>query len=164
MDDGNHPDQLSQRKLLLPVISEGYASTKFQGGPDKEDVIKVGLMADVAGNKTIKSAHFFSSQVNARVEEQALVEEITAKPVTTARTTSTPRPRTTTSTTTASWRRTTTTIEPPIVESYERIPDKIPQSIIEKYALRPQFAVPIARDPEESIYTTRRPPGNVRSL
>ena len=26
--------QISERKLLLPIISEGYASTNFQGGPN----------------------------------------------------------------------------------------------------------------------------------
>jgi len=48
--------QISERKLLMPIISEGYASTKIQGGhsPPKQKTEKIQMKANVIEQATVQ--------------------------------------------------------------------------------------------------------------
>ena len=49
--------QISERKLLMPIISEGYASTKFQGGlhgQTQEEKKKIEMKANVIEQATVE--------------------------------------------------------------------------------------------------------------
>ena len=49
--------QISERKLLMPIISEGYASTKFQGGlhgQTEEEKKKIKMKANVIEQATVE--------------------------------------------------------------------------------------------------------------
>merc|ERR1719328_689549 len=75
--------QLSNRKLMMPIISSGYASTNIQGGLNNEKETKEAKTSTTTSNPSL--------EIKANLVEQAKVEEIstTSVPITPPSTTTT---------------------------------------------------------------------------